>query len=350
MTPAEHNPAQWPLPTLRDGLPGAGWLPVDIVELDGRLCAEWLWFGGIALTDSFFHESVHKARSLPVNRFLGWATPIEALEQLAGVAEPDGLVFHMSRCGSTLVAQMLGAMDGTLALGEPPMIDIAIQLVVAGRARPALLHGMLAALLRHGDPRPGRRFVKLDAWHTLALPLLRREWPDTPWIFLYRDPVEVLVSQAARPGMHVHPGVIRPEAYGVTATPPADPAEHGAWMIGLLCRAALAALPDEKALLVNYTQLPGAVAEQILPHFGVTPDEADRAALARAARQDAKAPVRSFASDSESKHEAATPQIHAHSARWLDRAFELLEQARRSGGLPTALRSAPKGPAVRFDW
>ena len=39
----------------------------------------------------------------------------------------DGLVFHLSRCGSTLIAQMLAALPWTVVASEPSVIDSAIR-------------------------------------------------------------------------------------------------------------------------------------------------------------------------------------------------------------------------------
>ena len=50
--------------------------------------------------------------------------------------------------------------------------------------------------------------IKLDAWNIGELPLLRECFPDTPWLFLYRDPLEIAVSHLRRPGMHMVPGMI----------------------------------------------------------------------------------------------------------------------------------------------
>ncbi len=43
----------------------------------------------------------------------------------------------------------------------------------------------------YGQRRRGveqRLVVKLDAWNIGELALLRECFPDTPWLFLYRDP------------------------------------------------------------------------------------------------------------------------------------------------------------------
>ena len=63
---------------------------------------------------------------------------------------------------------------------------------------------MVSAL---AQPRRGEQalFVKLDSWHTLALPLFRRAFPSVPWVFLYRDPVEVPVSQLEAAGIQTDP-------------------------------------------------------------------------------------------------------------------------------------------------
>ena len=49
-------------------------------------------------------------------------------------------------------------------------------------------------------------FVKFDSWNTLDLALIRRAFPDVPWIFLYRDPVEVIVSHMRQRGSQMIPG------------------------------------------------------------------------------------------------------------------------------------------------
>src|SRR5438874_313448 len=40
---------------------------------------------------------------------------------------PSGLIFHMSRCGSTLVSQMLAALPANIVVSEAPPIDAIVQ-------------------------------------------------------------------------------------------------------------------------------------------------------------------------------------------------------------------------------
>src|ERR1044072_5687522 len=60
----------------------------------------------------------------PFNLLFAHRTP---LVDLMKEAKPDlrlaGLIFHMSRCGSTVVTQMLAALTRNVVLSEPAPID-----------------------------------------------------------------------------------------------------------------------------------------------------------------------------------------------------------------------------------
>ena len=57
---------------------------------------------------------------------------------------------------------------------------------------------MVSAL---GQERLGREtnyFIKFDSPTILALTFIRRVFSEVPWIFLYRDPEEVLISHVGK--------------------------------------------------------------------------------------------------------------------------------------------------------
>lgn len=280
---------------------GAGWLPGWAGWRDGALCVEWCHFGDLPLREPFFSDSLTRVMRRPVNQLLRHRTPIEALErwqsQCPGLPL-RGLVFHTSRCGSTLVAQMLAALRGSVVVSEAPPIDAVLGATVTPGGEPIpderraqWLAGMVSAL---GQPRSGDDaglYVKLDAWHALELPLIRRVFPDVPWVFLYRDPREVLLSQLRQPGGFLVPGVLEGagRATGL-ALRGESIAERVAALLHDTCQAARAALASGRGLLVNYSSLPAAFETLIAPHFGIGLDDADRAAVAESALFDAKAP------------------------------------------------------------
>lgn len=312
--------------------PPRHWLPVDLKRHEGRILVEWLHFAGLPLTDPFFEETQRKAQILPFNRLMRCATPLAAIESFAEAPPPDGLVFHMSRCGSTLVGQMLGAAADHVVVAEPPVLDTVIQLVGRGVLPPGTIGAMAGALTRdrRGDAR--HRFIKLDAWHCFVLPMLRRVWADTPWVFLYRDPVEVLVSQQRRPGMHCRPGVLPLDAYGIDAYEAAAASDYPAWILDRICRAAADAV-DDRCLLLDYAALPGALVDSVLPHFGVAPGGEDRARIVAAGGRYSKAPAQAFTPDSATKQQEASPALRAVAAPLLE-THARLEALRRGQHAP----------------
>jgi hypothetical protein len=240
----------------------------------------------------------------------------------------------MSRCGSTLVSQMLAALPSNIVVSEASPIDTVVQ---ANRWRPDLnedrqalwLNSIIGALGQKRSGNEQRYFVKLDCWHTLALPLFRRAFPAVPWVFLYRDPVEVLVSQLRIPGTQMIPGGFGPDLYGLERSyGPGTAEDYYAQVLAKVVEPIVQHYSGGGGLLVNYRQLPDAFFTAILPHFGVACGEADRAAMTQAARFDAKSPGFEFESDSGSKQQAATPIARAAAQRWLGDLYRRLEALR----------------------
>jgi hypothetical protein len=327
---------------LRPGLPGVGrlmpppprvharpprgdWLPVALLPLGGGdALVDWACFAGAELTDPFFALSAMRATARPLNRLLPCATRLGALiEEPGPVREPDGFVFHQSRCGSTLVARMLGALPRATSVSEAPSVDAVLQLGLAAgwnmEQRAAALRAMIGAYGR----REGPFFVKLDSWHTLALPLFRAAFPGVPWVFLYREPVEILVSQVRQRGSQTVPQLMPPAFYGLEAAPDAPAEDYCARVLERIASAALE--HKEGGLAVDYAGLPGAVAARILPHFGVRPEPADVEAMAAAAAPDAKHPQRSFRPDGAEKRAVASDALKSAAAAHLAPVHEALE-------------------------
>jgi hypothetical protein len=208
-----------------------------------------------------------------------------------------------------LIAQMLAALPRAVVISEAAPIDDVIQ---AGRKIPGLSPAEHAGWLRAivtalGQRRDGEDLyvVKLDAWHVHNLPLVRAAFPETPWIFLYRDPVDVLISQLHRPGRLCLPGAMDPAALGlqfddVTRLP------RGEWCARVLeriCQAALTHQDDPKGLLLNYRRLPDAVWGALAAHFSIAFAPDDIVRMRNAARFDAKSPSHLFQAHAEPRDE-----------------------------------------------
>jgi hypothetical protein len=311
-------------------LPPAGWLPVAV---DGQVLAvEWLHFGAQRLLEPFFEDSIRRARRRPFNRLMHYRTTLEGLAQWTGLhpgLPPRGFVFHMSRCGSTLVAQMLAAVDSNVVISEAAPLDAVVQLGQAGygAGHAALLAQMVGALAQPRRGGESHAFVKLDSWHTLALPLFRQAFPDVPWVFLYRDPVEVLASQVMQRGAQTVPEFVHPSFYGIDAFESMAPEEYCAHVLKRTCEAVMAPLAEGGGLLVNYRDLPEALFTQILPHFGIAPSQEERAAMQARTAFDAKTPMLSFSAGEDRAQKAKIAKAR-EAGRILDGVYAELERLR----------------------
>lgn len=235
-------------------------------------------------------------------------------------------------------ADVPAALPHTIAISEAAPIDTIVQLSrawpdLADERHVELLVAMTAAFgrRRSGDER--HTFVKLDSWHTLALPLFRRAFPSVPWLFLYREPIEVLVSQMRQRGAQMVAEFISPSLYGIDNAGAMRAEDYCARVLNRICTSVIDNYGAGGGLLVNYRDLPGAIWTRILPHFGVTCSDDERAAINRVARYDAKAPSFEFADDTASKQRAATDLVRASAERQLGDVYRRLEDL-RAGGTP----------------
>ena len=230
--------------------------------------------------------------------------PLSAGESI----RPDGLIFHMSRCGSTLVSRSLAAAESTWVIAEaPPLNEVLQSNVLQSNApeRAEWLRWMVSAL----GPRreSGRRYViKLDAWHIRNLPQLRAVFPEVPWIFVYRHPVEVLVSLMSKPGLQAIPGLMDPAIFGLRDEDRTLSRQQ--WCVKVIesfMTAALRFREDPKGLFVNYNELPAAVCGSIARHFGLELTDGDKARV-EAATPDStpKNPFTDFESEGRREKEA----------------------------------------------
>jgi hypothetical protein len=320
------------MPVTMTEWPGRNWLPAAIVQAPDQLAVDWVHFGDRPLSDSFFETSLGRARRLPINSLLRACTPLAMLAATRppdADSGPDGLIFHMSRCGSTLVSQMLAAIPGVVAVSEAPALDATVQLVHSHPDAPleqriALLRGMAAALGRDrfGDRR--HYIIKTDSWHSLALPLFRAAFPATPWLFLFRDPTEVMASQMRERGLQTEPGTQLDSVFAIPDPLSLSGEDYVARVLNRVTQAAVDHADIGGGLFVDYADLPDAVERRILPHFGIRPDPEALAAMRAAATWDAKSPRVAFEPDADDKRRGAGDAVRAASAAYLDGAHREL--------------------------
>lgn len=311
-----------------------GWIPYRVQWRGAGPEVDWLFMGERTFREPFFDHTIRSMLRDPYHLSSRRQTSITDLADL-GAARPGlplaGLIFHMSRCGSTLISRLLAVHPEHLVISEAPPIDEVLDTIrqnVPEETRIAWLRGMVAALGQQRTGHEQRMFIKLDSWHIHDLPLIRRAFPHTPWIFIYRDPVEVIVSHQRLRGSQMAPGQIAPMRLGLEDSAiqvPFNLDQFCARVIGRFCEAAALAIPTYDGLPVNYRHFPEAIWSTVMPHFGVRLNEARIEEMALELQYHAKQPAHPFVPDSQAKQQAVSATTRELADRYIAPAYAKLE-------------------------
>jgi hypothetical protein len=307
-----------------------GWLPVDALVEGGRPLLRWLNMEGVRLAEPFFEQTVERVRrERPGGGEL--FTDFDALvqlEKLADAPRPDGFIFHSSRCGSTLVSNACRALDGAAVVSEAAPVDKLVWQYLPGDGatlallRRVFLRAAVGLLGRRRFPDERRLFVKFSCCSVLRLSFVQSVWQDVPWVFVFRDPVEVMVSNLRTP-----PEWMRSESQPALAAAVSGAGEAEAARMGgeEFCARALgrfyaaaAEAAGAGAMLVGYEELSAAKLDEIVRFFGVKPTAAESARIEKITGLYAKdaQPARRFEPDAEEKRAAASPLVREAAERW----------------------------------
>lgn len=201
------------------------WIPFRLKKESHDLLCQWLYLGTNHFTHPFFDETISQCLSLPENssRYKIFSDP-DLMNNWAGglhTVKPTAIIFHVSRCGSTLLSQLLAQNPENIALSEVPFFDDLLRLGFRNRKMNTVLPLLKAAVSLYGVKRneeQKRLFIKTDSWHIFFYKEWRALYPDIPFFFLYRQPDEVLRSHQQQRGMHAVQGVIEPALFGFDET------------------------------------------------------------------------------------------------------------------------------------
>lgn len=295
---------------------------------------DWILLGEKRFTEPFHNDTLEICLRQPFNQLFSRRTPIEFLGELdeksKGIA-PTGFIFHISRCGSTLVSQMLAALEKNIVISEAAPIDKIIRIGnAADEEKVQRLRGLFNALAQKRFEREENFFVKFDCWNVFDLPLIERAFPDVPWIFMYRNPIEVLVSQMRQPGVHMIPAAIEGIFPGMNLFEILQFSleERFARSIAAFCEAGIKNADRPNWKFINYNQLPDAVTGEIFEHFRVNFSDEEIEKMNGAAKFNAKTPQLEFSPDGEEKRKEAGENLIFYAEKYLNPLYEKLENIR----------------------
>jgi hypothetical protein len=280
-----------------------------------------------------------------------------------------GVVFHESRCGSTLVANMLAGVDPAkhrvYSESGPPYQALyscgedyencsrsaAIQVlrdVIYLMSRSSRSKGVKTDEEFASDGEE-RVFFKVQSMGARHMSLFAEAFPQVPFIFVYRDPVQVLMSHFAHGPRSANclrtrsspPKIVRDLFHNMTTggtLKKLSVEEYCALHLASITRAAQDQLlkSPNQGLAVNYNELPQRFYDDILPKhwLGVPslPEEGLRriqqvaTTYSKAGNRDAA--DQPFQPDSKAKEEHATEPIKQAAQRFLQPSFDVLETIR----------------------
>ncbi|UQX09292.1 hypothetical protein [Candidatus Mycobacterium methanotrophicum] len=259
----------------------ARWTPIRF-DLSGPVpMVDWADLSAERFVEPFFDQTVARWATGPHAKPLV-RTGLDALLALDGEPslEPAGMIFHLPRCGSTLVSRLLGTLPGVIVVAEPSPLNALLGLD-PDRVEPATLVRLVRLLVRalgrcrHGDEH--HLVLKCTSWNIRRREILAAAFPDTPWVWVQRDPARVLASLLATPpgwlGLQaVPPQTARIFGLDPVAVPARARVEFGARALGAMLAAA--AVDPVGRLSIDYADLPTATWQWVAPHFGLANDAA----------------------------------------------------------------------------
>lgn len=277
--------------------------PISVTWRSRRPVVQWGVFDDVAFTDPFFWDTYSRATSSrPTTQT--WETDGDVLVDVAedrNAIEPSGLIFHIGRCGSTLVTRLLSRSDRVLVMSEPDamvgLLDFPHQVIHDNRRK--WLRALVTVLGRRRRPTEDRFVLKLTSFHVLDLDLFLEAFPGVPWVFVIRDPEPVMRSILRKPtGLMLQRGDpsavasllgLRPVEVALM-----EPEEFLARVLVRMFDVVLSRekdLKSEHACVIDYTTLPAAVWEGVAPLFDISTTEAERLTMQTESRLYSKDPT-----------------------------------------------------------
>lgn len=263
-------------------------------------------------TEPFFDQFIARCRRLPVNQLLQPRTLVQPVLNEAGdrsANAPAGFIFHVSRCGSTLVSGCLAELEHARVLSESPSLTEALldPGLTAGERR-HLLKMLLD--LHSGDPSGQNAvIVKWNAWDLFHWPLIRALYPQAPVLLLIRDPLEVLASHQRLAGRHMSgdPSLADVNPVFAGMQPGECFLDFRIRVLQALFEVMLTIGQEPGVSVLDYTQLDAWSIGAIGRYFGIAANNEERVRIQGRMRFHAKEPDREFRPDHVQKQQAFSP-------------------------------------------
>ena len=283
------------------------WTPLSLHQTsDSTSAVMWAKIGVGPFHHPFFNTDVQE-RLKTAQWFIGTSQSLWDYAIRSPGVPLKGIVWHMSRCGSTLARNLLAATERSVAIGEPSLINSIVSNFIDeptnGEAT-TTLHSAMNCFVRPDENRLQRAYLKCTSWNVLESKAMHEAMPSIPGIFIHRDPLLVLASIArGAPGWANEDSFLIGK-YGIE--PSVEKLERAANILAAYLRAALEAESQGFCRLVAYPDIIDRFIDGDLPeYFGYEVHPDTRKRMLESCTHNSKDLTQSFASDTDSKREYA---------------------------------------------
>lgn len=288
------------------------WYPVSIDEKTGELI--WRDMGDLRFNAAFFQDTLHE-QARDQRRVC--KTTVGALDQFDDFIEPSAFIFHVSRCGSTLMTQILSTLSDCIVLSEPPVIDMFFNTMQASKeTNISTFRKLIHVLGQRRFANEKNVIIKLDSWHLGQIGFIREAFPSTPMLFLYREPKHVLASHQRQRGPQMIPNFVNFGDLQVERST-LSPGDLDAYCLAVLDQFYSAAIQHHalsRLQLINYSELPAIIWEKLLSQLEIDCNTEELAQMKSRSQFHSKHPQKSFDGDPISQQ--AHPRLSATQERY----------------------------------
>lgn len=213
--------------------------------------------------------------------------------------QPSGFIFHLSRCGSTLVSRSIAVSESCRVIAESELLTAVLQDQQLDEQQRSKVLQLMVTLQGRLKGKERHLVVKWNAWDLCFIQQIKQLYPRTPLLFLTRQPLDILASHQKSAGWHMVP---LPDQLRLFDWPVAD-CEEGALLhyqqrvLQQLMLWMLHCSDLKQVLMLDYQTLPQAVEEQILPFFNLSFSTGELQMMRQSQQQYSKNPQLLFQPD-----------------------------------------------------
>lgn len=291
------------------------WAPADYDPK--RRVLEWMSAAEKPI-HPFYSEHISAVRGQLLSALIKPKTALLPALNLSGLVkqvQPAGFIFHLSRCGSTLVSRSFAGLPKCRVLSESPLLtQVLLDRSLSDTQRRAALTFCIDTQGQLFHPEQ-HLLIKWNAWDLQFWPLILSLYPQVPVLLLLRDPVEILASQQKSAGYHMVRQPSRPLFRELSVPEEESILEYQCKVLRLLLGYGLDMSQRSQVMVVDYQELLPVIANKIANWFSLDLSQEECNQVEQCQLIHSKTAMQPFMADSQFKQSFFTAeqkeQIHS---------------------------------------